>query len=141
MTLRTRRGGPPPETSTTDWVAKYKRGDSLATIAAATGYNASTIRKYLLREGVTLRGTRDNPRIPEAERKRLQKTAVRAYERGDALRTIADDTGHTYGTVRKALLDAGTVLRPQGAPHPPPEENSDPSVPARPDTPGPVTAP
>ena len=37
-----------------------------------------------------------------------------SYERGASIRELADETGRSYGSVRRLLTEAGTTLRPRG---------------------------
>ena len=93
-------------------VAAYAQGASIREIAAATGRSYHSVYNALNDAGVVMR-PRGNG-LPDAERKQLQKVAVAAYARGDGVPEIAAATGRSYSSVRRALKDAGVVMRPGG---------------------------
>jgi hypothetical protein len=53
-------------------------------------------------------------RITGAERTRWATDAVRRYNAGDSIRTIATSTDRSYGFVHRVLTEAGVILRPRG---------------------------
>ena len=53
-------------------------------------------------------------RIVGAERATLTKDCLRRYGDGDSIRTIARDTGRSYGFVHQILVEGGAVLRARG---------------------------
>ena len=56
-------------------------------------------------------------RMTRSERVRAARQLAERYERGDSLARISTDSGHSYGLVRRLLLDIGVVLRPRGGNH------------------------
>ncbi|MFA4082052.1 helix-turn-helix domain-containing protein [Mycobacteroides salmoniphilum] len=40
-----------------------------------------------------------------------------AYEKGASIRTLAADTGRSYGYVHRALVESGVTLRGRGGPN------------------------
>jgi Helix-turn-helix domain len=56
-------------------------------------------------------------RMTSSERVRAAHQLAHRYEEGDSLTRISTDSGHSYGLVRRLLLDIGVVLRPRGGNH------------------------
>jgi predicted nuclease with RNAse H fold len=54
------------------------------------------------------------PKVGTDERHALAADVAIAYKRGDAIRQICADTGHSYGLVHKLLDEAGITFRPRG---------------------------
>ncbi|MEV7628783.1 helix-turn-helix domain-containing protein [Actinoplanes sp. NPDC089786] len=117
--------------SRASWAAAYARGDSLTTIANATGRSIGTIHRHLLRAGVTLRDPSPHYGISETERQRRENVVVAAYARGDTIRAIAATTGYSYGCIHKVLTDAGVERRPRGGGQPPSAPVQRPQSPTR----------
>lgn len=55
-------------------------------------------------------------RIVGTERVTMTKYCLRRYGTGDSIRTIARDTGRSYGFVHRILVEGGAVLRARGGP-------------------------
>ena len=53
-------------------------------------------------------------RITGDERETLSTELRRQYQQGSSIRTIAADTGRSYGFVHRVLLESGTALRGRG---------------------------
>lgn len=55
---------------------------------------------------------------PRAARRRdravLARYLVERYAAGESLMRLSEETGRSFGHVRKLLLDAGVTLRPRG---------------------------
>ncbi|GLZ47790.1 hypothetical protein Acsp06_39750 [Actinomycetospora sp. NBRC 106375] len=57
----------------------------------------------------------DDPRAARRrERAQLARYLVERYAAGESLMRLSEDTGRSFGHVRKLLLDAGVTLRPRG---------------------------
>lgn len=56
-------------------------------------------------------------RIGGAERDRLTSTLRTKYEKGASIRSLAEQTGRSYGFVHQILTDAGVTLRGHGGAH------------------------
>ncbi|MEU8379002.1 hypothetical protein [Streptosporangium sp. NPDC048865] len=92
-----------------DLTARYRAGQSIADISAATG-----VRQTLLRTLLADVGEIPTP-VPVAEPKQADAESmsmVRLYAEGHTLREISEATGAGFSTVRRTLLDAGVPLRP-----------------------------
>lgn len=59
-----------------------------------------------------------NRRIVGPERVTWTKDYLRRYRGGDSIRTIARDTGRSYGFVHRILTEGGAALRGRGGPRP-----------------------
>jgi hypothetical protein len=71
-----------------------------------------------MRDGATAQAdhrwaTRRTLAVPEV-RAELREQLSTDYRQGASIRTLAEAYGHSFGTVRNLLLEAGTVLRPRG---------------------------
>jgi len=53
-------------------------------------------------------------RIIGADRDALSKELRRRYEAGTSIRTLAEETGRSYGFVHRVLTESGTTLRGRG---------------------------
>ena len=53
-------------------------------------------------------------KITGIDRTDTAKDLAELYYAGDSIRAIVARTGHTYGLVRRLLLEAGVRLRPRG---------------------------
>lgn len=53
-------------------------------------------------------------RLTEEQRTRLTDWLVHQYARKVPIRKLAEETGRSYGSVRRMLLDAGVQLRTRG---------------------------
>lgn len=53
-------------------------------------------------------------RITGADRARLTAEVCRKYENGESIRTLAAETGRSYGFVHGLLVDASVPLRGRG---------------------------
>lgn len=53
-------------------------------------------------------------RITGEGRDDLAKTLVQRYERGESIRSMADDIGRSYGFVHGVLVEAGVTMRTRG---------------------------
>lgn len=51
--------------------------------------------------------------LVEPERGRVGKQMRARYESGETIRTLAAETGYSFGRIRSLLLEAGTELRPR----------------------------
>ena len=60
--------------------------------------------------------TKPATRIVGPERARWTKDYLRRYSQGDSIRTIARDTGRSYGFVHRILTEGGAQLRARGGP-------------------------
>ncbi|WP_328434514.1 helix-turn-helix domain-containing protein [Streptomyces sp. NBC_00425] len=69
-----------------------------------------------------MRSTRQ-PRLRGEQRQAKAEELQAKYYAGSSIRSLADQTGYSYGTVRNLLLLAGTRLRKRGGglPRPVPE--------------------
>jgi transposase-like protein len=105
--LRTieRRG----ERPTTTALRKAYRGGSVTTVAREFGVARSLAHRWLREAGIELR--HDHPGGPRRDFD--VDSAVRRYEAGDSLQTIADDTAASASTIRRRLLERGVALRPR----------------------------
>jgi helix-turn-helix protein len=65
-------------------------------------------------------GPRASQRLGPRERGLLADTLGELYRDGRSLQQISADTGHSYGYVRRLVLDSGAQLRPRGGNHRPP---------------------
>jgi hypothetical protein len=63
--------------------------------------------------------SRASPRLAPGARGRLATQLADLYQDGRSLHQISTDTGHSYGYVRRLVLDAGTRMRPRGGDHRP----------------------
>jgi hypothetical protein len=52
------------------------------------------------------------------DRAALARYVVERYAAGASLMRLAEDTGRSFGHVRRLLLDAGVTLRPRGGSRP-----------------------
>ena len=59
-----------------------------------------------------------NRRIVGAERSTWTKDYLRRYSGGDSIRTIARETGRSYGFVHRILTEGGATIRGRGGPRP-----------------------
>ena len=55
-----------------------------------------------------------NVRIIGEERTRLSKRLVQQYKRGASIRTLAAETGRSYGFIQRILSESNVTLRPRG---------------------------
>jgi len=55
-------------------------------------------------------------RLVGSERMTWLKDCLRRYIAGDSIRTIARDTGRSYGFAHQILVEGGAALRGRGAP-------------------------
>lgn len=53
-------------------------------------------------------------RITGEGRDDLAKSLVQRYERGESIRSMADDIGRSYGFVHGVLVEAGVTMRTRG---------------------------
>lgn len=53
-------------------------------------------------------------RITGEGRDDLAKSLVGRYERGESIRSMADDIGRSYGFVHGVLVEAGVTMRTRG---------------------------
>lgn len=53
-------------------------------------------------------------RLTGAARDAMTKRIVRLYGSGKSIRDITRETGRSFGTVHRMLVDSGTQLRPRG---------------------------
>ena len=53
-------------------------------------------------------------RIIGAGRKDLAATLVRRYQRGESVRSMAEDIGRSYGFVHGVLAESGVAMRSRG---------------------------
>lgn len=53
-------------------------------------------------------------RITGSNRKDLATSLVERYERGESIRSMADDIGRSYGFVHGVLAEAGVAMRSRG---------------------------
>ncbi|MFF8848358.1 helix-turn-helix domain-containing protein [Streptomyces sp. NPDC015127] len=60
------------------------------------------------------RTTRVRPLAPGPERDRLAAELRARYESGASIRTLAKETGRSYGNVHQLLLDAHVTFRASG---------------------------
>ncbi|MDD7935774.1 helix-turn-helix domain-containing protein [Actinomycetospora straminea] len=57
-------------------------------------------------------------RAQHADRAALARYLVERYAAGVSLMRLSEDTGRSFGHVRRLLLDAGVTLRPRGGSRP-----------------------
>ena len=53
-------------------------------------------------------------RITGGERDKLSADLRRRYENGDSIRTLAAETGRSYGFIHRVLSESGATLRGRG---------------------------
>jgi hypothetical protein len=53
-----------------------------------------------------------------SERAVLSRYLVERYAAGESLMRLAQDTGRSFGHVRRLLMDAGVTMRPRGGSRP-----------------------
>jgi len=53
-------------------------------------------------------------RIIGAGRKDLAAALVKRYQRGESIRSMADDIGRSYGFVHGVLVESGVAMRSRG---------------------------
>lgn len=58
-----------------------------------------------------------NTRLTGELRERAAADLATKYEAGASIRTLADQTGRSYGLIRQLLEEAGVTLRPRGGNH------------------------
>ncbi|WP_221467086.1 helix-turn-helix domain-containing protein [Saccharopolyspora phatthalungensis] len=58
-------------------------------------------------------------RIAGAQRETLARTLKTRYEQGASIRQLTEESGRSFGAVRRMLCEAGAQLRPRGAPRAP----------------------
>ena len=63
-------------------------------------------------------GTSKAARSQHADRAALARYLVERYAAGVSLMRLSEDTGRSFGHVRRLLLDAGVTLRPRGGSRP-----------------------
>jgi hypothetical protein len=100
------------ETAPRALVRRYRAGEILAMIAAATGLPPSTVSWRLRRAGVELNSAADRGRarrldLPDAE-------IVARYRAGETLTAIGRALGISAPTVRARLIEAGVERRRPG---------------------------
>jgi len=107
---RTRRGLP------AGTVRRYNRGETVASIAARTGYRPSTLVRLLAAAGADV--------TADAEEQVRADIVHRYTHRRESIRTIAAALGRSYGYVRLTLTTQNVELRPRGTRRPqrPPAE-------------------
>ena len=97
---------------TDDQLARYRAGQvSVTDLAAATGWGYGTVRRALLRQGVTLR----RERVGRPLARVLTGDQLDRYRRGEAaVKALARETGCSPQTVCEALRRQGVAVRPPG---------------------------
>jgi hypothetical protein len=69
----------------------------------------------LLTEGVVaMQKVPRGARINGTQREKLACSLASRYERGASIRQLAEQSGRSFGTVRRLLCEAGVQLRPRG---------------------------
>lgn len=89
-----------------DVALRYRRGESVDEIAAATGLPRTGIYTALRSEGVSLR-----PSISTEVLDAAAPDLITKYQEGRTLANLAEEYGCSEGGVRNALLRHGVVLR------------------------------
>jgi len=87
-------------------VKRYNDGAAIAALSREVGATETSIRRLLLKEGVTLRRARRGPLTPEEVEK-----AVRRYKSGRTIRQVAGELGSSYTTIRNLLHERGVEMR------------------------------
>ena len=54
-------------------------------------------------------------RLTKETRDQVTRIAVRRYQAGASVRTIAAELGRSYGFVHRILTEAGVTMRPRGS--------------------------
>jgi hypothetical protein len=68
-----------------------------------------------VREGLDVAETlKKGARVTGADRTRLQGDLKKKYSSGQSIRSIAEDTGRSYGFVHRMLVESGVSLRGRG---------------------------
>src|ERR1035437_7120141 len=93
-----------------DVVARYRSGESMASIARRYGANPPTIRDVLLRRAISLRS--EGAAEATGERRRV---VSQMYLGGQTMQQVADHFNLSRERVRQILRKAGTKSRPQGS--------------------------
>lgn len=62
-------------------------------------------------------GYKKSAKITGDKRKKLGASLKRKYKNGSSIRTLAKQTGRSYGFVQKVLRETGTTLRDRGGPN------------------------
>lgn len=90
----------------------YSNGGSIKGIARSLDMNEKTVRAFLLRAGVSLRGRTGHRKFPKNSIH--IDMAVNRYLLGASTEELGEAMGLSAGAVAKRLEDAGVKLRPQG---------------------------
>jgi len=89
-----------------DALRRYQRGETVASIAAATGFRTSTLVRLLAEAGADV--TADTEEHVRAD------IVHRYIHRRESIRVIAAAIGRSYGTVHRILTTQKVKLRPRG---------------------------
>jgi transposase-like protein len=92
-------------------VAKYREGESLASIGEEYGFSANKVQRLLVSMGEPIRPR--GPKKPAVTSEQVQQMMSR-YEQGEAIAAIADSAGVSYAQTRSCLMEAGVQMRPRG---------------------------
>lgn len=93
-------------------IAAYNAGAPVHALAAGAGISDSTLREFLIAEGVALRRSRGRSRaVLEARGDEV----IAAYETGRGLNAVAAGIGVSSALLREYLVDHGVVIRARRA--------------------------
>lgn len=94
--------------------AGYRRGRSIAGLAAEVGTSPGRVRALLLEQGVALRARGGSAGRTRTGRRELAEAVAREYREGASLAELGQRHGRSASSARTLVLDGGGTLRSRG---------------------------